>query len=177
MMRQNSPSEEELMNLSKKQLVNFILQKLSKKEETGPAINVLEPPGFKLPPKLPPKPIIFNQSDYSPLKLKPPSKLPPVPDKATGERKKKAMSPDEVSGTKKIFVKCERCDQTLIIDLPRCLVLCNPLEVVPVTILHAKDHALTVYLDQNFESRRDYISELFILDENEGMRSVKETKD
>nr|MDO8116311.1 hypothetical protein [Candidatus Sigynarchaeota archaeon] len=81
---------------------------------------------------------------------------------------------EQITGKKRIFVKCERCDKTFIIDLPRALVLSSPLEVVPVTIMHGKEHALTVYLDQNFESRRDYVSELFYLPDGDKETAKKE---
>ncbi|MHA1698738.1 MAG: hypothetical protein ACTSWN_07880, partial [Promethearchaeota archaeon] len=126
---------------------------------------------IKLPPKPPMKPVSFSIKDYGPIS-KTKSSIPPVPPmpgniKNTNELKSnvKVIPAKDIKGVKKIFVKCDRCDKTFIIDLPRRLVLSNPQEVVPVTLLHADDHALTVYLDRNFESRRDYISEIFVLKE------------
>ncbi|NMC05739.1 MAG: hypothetical protein GYA24_11030 [Candidatus Lokiarchaeota archaeon] len=158
-------TREELQKLDKHQLIAFILNNIVKKagDEKPPACNATSPPGFG-DIKLPAKP---GAAPSPPLKCPPiPKTPPPVPGDACGDFSKKKRfiaSPDQVVGEKRIFVKCERCDKTFIIDLPKKIVLSNPLEVVPVTILHHPEHALTVYLDQNFESRRDYVSELFTL--------------
>ena len=162
-------SKEELSDLTKNQLISYILKNTQPINEGGPKMSINNPPpGFdniKLPPKpnFNPNNILITPKDYGPLDQKPIAAPPPIPDSPLGPGKKNIISEKEAEGTKKIFVKCERCDETFIIDLPRKLVLTNPLEVVPVTLLHAEDHALTVYLDQNFESRRDYISEIFKL--------------
>ncbi|MBD3187214.1 hypothetical protein GF325_10325 [Candidatus Bathyarchaeota archaeon] len=164
-MSQGTINEEELKALSKEQLISFIVKNFKKCNEGEPKVGVMEPPGGLACIKLPSPRVNINPLDYKPLNLKvaPPPPVPRRSDEAV--RKKNILPPEELEGTRKIFVKCERCDRTFIIDIPRRLVLANPLEVVPVTIMHDEEHALTVYLDQNFESRRDYISEIYVLDE------------
>ncbi|MEX2684629.1 MAG: hypothetical protein Q6373_023865 [Candidatus Sigynarchaeota archaeon] len=165
-------TREELLKLDKRQLITFILNNIVKKpaEEKPPACNAAAPPGFdciKLPPKPPmPSPGNTTSTPGTSLKAPPIPKIPPIESDGCGDfsrKKKQAATPEQLAGEKRIFVKCERCDKTFIIDLPKKLVLANPLEIVPVTILHHPEHALTVYLDQNFESRRDYVSEIFHL--------------
>lgn len=162
-----TPSREELMQLSKAQLVNYILNEKTPINVGGPQLNVMEPPSMKdlkLPPKCPG--MVITPADYRPITTAVPTP-PPIPQDPSQKPKDiNKLKPADLEGIKKIFVKCERCDKTFIIDLPRKLVLANPLEVVPVTILHHEEHALTVYLDQNFESRRDYISEIYVLEKN-----------
>nr|MDO8083245.1 hypothetical protein [Candidatus Sigynarchaeum springense] len=164
-------TREELQKLDKRQLISFILNNMTKKmgDEKPPKINAIAPPGFS-DIKLPSKPAMLSPGTAAatpgtPLNAPPIPKIPPIAGDACGDftKKKQAATPEQLAGEKRIFVKCERCDKTFIIDLPRRLVLESPLEVVPVTILHNANHALTVYLDQNFESRRDYISEIFNL--------------
>ena len=162
----------ELQKLDKRQLISFILNNVAKNmgDEKPPVCNAMAPPGFD-DIKLPPKPTIgapgiATATPGAPLKAPPIPKIPAISGDACGDftkRKKQTVTPEQLAGDKRIFVKCERCDKTFIIDLPKKLVLSNPLEIVPVTILHHADHALTVYLDQNFESRRDYVSEIFTL--------------
>jgi len=89
---------------------------------------------------------------------------PPVPDDIG--KKKKPSGP--VEGEKKIYVRCERCNRTLVVNIPRKLVLDNDLEVVPVSIVHGEaesKHILTVFLDPDFKSRRDRISDMLTLKE------------
>lgn len=159
-------TQHELERLTKSQLIAFIMKNMQPCNEGEAKLCIEEPPADFSKIALPPKPVLGVPAPPPGPGAPPPlPACPPVPDNPAmaGVKKKKALPPEDVSGTKKIFVKCERCDKTFIIDLPRVLVLSNPLEVVPVTILHAPEHALTVYLDQNFESRRDYISELFTI--------------
>jgi len=164
-------TREELTRLDKKQLIAFILKsQKTAPDENPPACNAEAPPGFDcmtLPEKPPAAPgIMAMQKGKMPFKAPPIPKTPPVPaacDDLT-QKKKEAVDPEIITGVKRIFVKCERCDKTFIIDLPKKIVLANPLQVVPVTLLHAEDHALTVYLDQNFESRRDYVSEIYTIE-------------
>jgi len=161
-------TREDLLKLDKHQLIAFILKNFQKTtpDEKPPACNAASPPGFdgiKLPAKPPTVLCIASPAKDAAPKLPPIPKTPPIPDVCNDftKKKKKVVPPEMVEGEKRVFVKCERCDKTFIIDLPKRIVLSNPNEVVPVTLLHAEDHALTVYLDQNFESRRDYVSEIF----------------
>ncbi|MBN2151366.1 MAG: hypothetical protein JW839_07975 [Candidatus Lokiarchaeota archaeon] len=165
-------TRDELQKLDKRQLIAFILNNIAKSpgDVNPPACNAAAPPGFD-DIKLPPKPALVlpgapGAGPGAPLKAPPIPKIPPIAGDACGDfsrKKKQAATPEQLAGEKRIFVKCERCDKTFIIDLPKKIVLDNPLEIVPVTILHHPEHALTVYLDQNFESRRDYVSEIFHL--------------
>ena len=164
-------TREELTNLDKKQLIAFILKsQKTAPDENPPACNADAPPGFDcitLPDKPPAAAgIMAMKKGGMQLKAPPIPKVPPVPASCDdlSTKKKKVVDTDSITGEKRIFVKCERCDKTFIIDLPKKIVLANPLEVVPVTLLHAEDHALTVYLDQNFESRRDYVSEIYTIE-------------
>lgn len=160
-------TREELTKLDKKQLIAFILKsQRTAPDENPPVFNADSPPGFEditLPEKPPVAPGIMAMQ-----RRKVPVKAPPIPkviSETDFSKTKEPIDPEKIEGVKRIFVKCERCDKTFIIDLPKKIVLSNPLEVVPVTLLHAEDHALTVYLDQNFESRRDYVSEIFQIED------------
>lgn len=106
--------------------------------------------------KMPPKVAIAPPGTVS---LPPPAAVaPPIPGQIA---KKKPTGP--VEGEKKIYVRCERCNKTLPVNIPKNLVLDNELEVVPVSIVHgegASRHVLTVFLDPDFKSRRDRVSDL-----------------
>jgi hypothetical protein len=121
---------------------------------SGPLPSIKTPPKISLaPPSLGSIPI--------------PGTAPPVPGGLGDEiRKKKPSGP--VEGNKKIYVRCERCNKTLAVSIPKRLVLDNESEVVPISILHGPDedkHVLTVYLDPDFKSRRDRVSDLINLEE------------
>ncbi|HME51948.1 MAG TPA: hypothetical protein VKM55_07010 [Candidatus Lokiarchaeia archaeon] len=93
----------------------------------------------------------------------PASGAPPVPDDII--KKKKVSGP--VEGEKRIYVRCERCNKTLNVNIPKKLVLNNELEVVPISIVHGEgddQHVLTVYLDPDFKSRRDRVSDILVLE-------------
>jgi hypothetical protein len=88
---------------------------------------------------------------------------PPVPD--TAVMKKKPEGP--VDGEQLIFVRCDRCEKTLGVRIPRKLILENESEIVPVSIVHGKGdskHVLTVYLDPDFRSRRDKVSDVLFVE-------------
>nr|MDO8118227.1 hypothetical protein [Candidatus Sigynarchaeota archaeon] len=121
-----------------------------------PKVSALPPAGMKMPPK------ISIAAPGSSIKIVPPAVAPPVPG---GETKKKVPS-GPVEGEKFIFVFCEKCAKTLRVPVPKKLVLDNELEVVPVSIIHgegAQKHVLTVYLDGDFKSRRDYVSDMLTI--------------
>jgi hypothetical protein len=89
--------------------------------------------------------------------------IPPVP----GDYPTKVKATAPVEGNKEIFVRCDRCDKTLKVDVPRKIVLENELELVPVSIVHGNDaskHVLTVFLDPDFHSRRDRVSEVLFVE-------------
>lgn len=113
-----------------------------------------------LPPiKMPPK-IAVPLPGMGALPVPMGGAAPPIPGE-DGGRKKKPSGP--IEGEKKIYVRCERCNKTLGVGIPRKLVLDNELEVVPISIVHgegADKHILTVFLDPDFKSRRDRVSDL-----------------
>ncbi|MBD3185798.1 hypothetical protein GF325_03130 [Candidatus Bathyarchaeota archaeon] len=114
-------------------------------------------PKIKMPPKVA---VPIPGSMKTPGK--PSGGAPPVPSLVT---KKKQSGP--VTGEKKIFVRCNKCEKTLSVSIPKGMVLDNELEVVPISIIHGEGeekHVLTVFLDPDFKSRRDRISEMVILE-------------
>jgi hypothetical protein len=116
--------------------------------------------GIPLPPiKMPPK-IAVPLPGMGALPV-PSGNPPPIPGEEGGAKKKKPSGP--IEGEKKIYVRCERCNKTLGVGIPRKLVLDNELEVVPVSIVHGEGtekHILTVFLDPDFKSRRDRVSDM-----------------
>ncbi len=89
--------------------------------------------------------------------------IPPVP----GDNFTKHKPAEPVDGHKEIFVRCERCNQTLKVNIPRKVVLENELELVPVSIVHGNNasyHVLTVFLDPDFHSRRDRVSDVIFME-------------
>ncbi len=91
------------------------------------------------------------------------TQIPPVP----GDLPTKRKSELSVEGHKEIYVRCERCNQTLKANIPRKVVLENELELVPVSIVHgnnANRHVLTVFLDPDFHSRRDRVSDVVFVE-------------
>ncbi len=115
--------------------------------------------GTSLPPiKMPPK-IAIPAPGMAGMPV-PTGNPPPIPGE-DGGKKKRPSGP--VEGEKKIYVRCERCNKTLGVGIPRKLVLDNELEVVPVSIVHGEGnekHILTVFLDPDFKSRRDRVSDV-----------------
>lgn len=120
-----------------------------------PAIGKL--PAIKAPP-------MVSIGPPGPMKLPKPLAATPPPIPGTTIKKKPA---GPVEGEKKIYVRCERCQKTLHVAIPKKLVLDNELEVVPVSIIHGEDkdkHILTVFLDPDFKSRRDRVSDMITLE-------------
>ncbi|MEX2684463.1 MAG: hypothetical protein Q6373_023025 [Candidatus Sigynarchaeota archaeon] len=118
--------------------------------------------GSALPPiKMPPK-ITITPPGMGGLPV-PTGTPPPIPGDEDG-KKKKPSGP--VEGEKKIYVRCGRCNKTLAVGIPRKLVLDNELEVVPISIVHGEGdqkHVLTVFLDPDFKSRRDRVSDMLVI--------------
>ncbi|MHA1368601.1 MAG: hypothetical protein ACTSWN_09990 [Promethearchaeota archaeon] len=136
-----------------------ISQQLSLPSDLGRKLpQVRQLPAIKVAPKM----FIKPPGSVS-LPVIKPGKAPPVP--SIGPKKKKPEGP--VFGEKKIFVRCNRCKKTFAVKIPKKLVLENNLEVVPISILHGDEgdkHILTVFLDADFKSRRDRISDLVIFE-------------
>jgi hypothetical protein len=128
---------------------------------SSPAQSVIVKAGVTLPPiKMPPK-IAIPPPGMGHLPV-PTGSPPPIPGEEAG-KKKRPSGP--IEGEKKIYVRCERCNKTLAVGIPRKLVLDNELEVVPISIVHGEGeqkHILTVFLDPDFKSRRDRVSDLLV---------------
>ncbi|HME55568.1 MAG TPA: hypothetical protein VKM55_25405 [Candidatus Lokiarchaeia archaeon] len=125
--------------------------------ETRKIESTIDMPGIKIPPKIT---INFPIGAGLPKRSITP---PPVPD--TFVAKKKANG--TVDGEQMIFVRCDRCNKTLVVKIPRKLVLENEEEIVPVSIVHGSNgnkHVLTVYLDPDFRSRRDKVSDVLFVE-------------
>jgi len=79
------------------------------------------------------------------------------------ERIKKYKSPN----IKVVLVNCERCKAIIPVPVPKKAVLKSELPVVPISYvqknLQKKDqHCLTIYLDHDFDIRRQRISDVVI---------------
>ena len=83
------------------------------------------------------------------------------------------LSPDLVTKMKKlgsgknkvVLVNCERCKEIIAVPIPRAFLLKSELPVVPVSYVHKnskkKDqHCITLYLDHDFDIRRQRISDV-----------------
>lgn len=72
------------------------------------------------------------------------------------------------SGTVKIvFAQCDRCNAVISIPVPKHLVLNSELPLVPISYVHKnKDgedlHCITIYLDHDFDIRRDILSDVIL---------------
>jgi hypothetical protein len=111
-------------------------------------------PSIKLPPKV---------SIALPGQMKAPAPAPGAPPPIPSQLSKKKKPTGPIEGEKKIFVRCERCEKTINVAIPKQLVLDNELEVVPISIIHGEEgnqHVLTVFLDPDFKSRRDRVSDV-----------------
>jgi len=76
-----------------------------------------------------------------------------------------AMKRAEKEGKKAILVNCQRCDAVIFVPVPVELVFNSNLPVVPITYVHynpeGKDkHGITVFLDHDFDIRRQRISDI-----------------
>ncbi|MHA1684344.1 MAG: hypothetical protein ACTSUE_25630 [Promethearchaeota archaeon] len=118
-----------------------------------PIVSATNLPSIKMPPK-----IAIAAPGAMKIPVPVPGAPPPIPG---GITKQKPTGP--VTGEKKIFVRCDRCQKTLGVKIPKKLVLDNELEVVPISIIHGEGdnkHILTVFLDPDFKSRRDRVSDM-----------------
>jgi hypothetical protein len=76
----------------------------------------------------------------------------------------------EREGSKIVLVNCERCNEVILVPIPQDMVLKSDLPVVPLSYIHknkeGKDqHCITLYLDHDFDIRRQRISDvIFSLD-------------
>ena len=66
-----------------------------------------------------------------------------------------------------VLVNCQRCQEVIPIPVPKGMVLDSDLPVVAVSYVHTNkegndQHCLTLYLDHDFDIRRQRISEVII---------------
>ena len=139
------------MDFSRDILIVIDMTEAEQHQSSNNALNV------KIPP-----PITMN----FPLGTRFPTRsiIPQVP--GTINTKKKLDSP--VDGEKLIFVRCDRCEKTLRVKIPRKLILENEEEIVPISIVHGANgnrHVLTVYLAPDFRSRRDKVSDVIFVED------------
>ena len=71
--------------------------------------------------------------------------------------------------TKVVLVNCERCKEIIAVPIPRDFIATSKIPVVPVSYVHknpkGKDmHCITLYLDSDFDIRRQRISDVVISD-------------
>ena len=69
--------------------------------------------------------------------------------------------------TKVVLVNCERCEEIIAVPIPRKFVTESKIPVVPISYVHKnpkrKDkHCITLYLDSDFDIRRQRISDVVI---------------
>jgi hypothetical protein len=73
----------------------------------------------------------------------------------------------ENDNIKVVLVNCDRCEEVIAVPIPRNFVTDSMIPVVPVTYVHknpkSKDtHCITLYLDSDFDIRRQRISDVVI---------------
>lgn len=79
----------------------------------------------------------------------------------------KRMKKFESRDIKVVLVNCERCKGVIPVPIPKKAVLDSDLPVVPISYVHKnlqkKDqHCLTIYLDHDFDIRRQRISDVVV---------------
>jgi len=148
------------------------------KTKPAPKLQKLELKPLKIEPK-PPKAIIKDKaSEYAseedldlgiPMIPEPPKKKETISANTSG------LSPDilermqdmEADGVKVVLINCDRCGEVIPVPVPRDIVLNDGLPVVPITYVHFngdnKDqHCITLYLDHDFDIRRQRESSVVI---------------
>ena len=78
-----------------------------------------------------------------------------------------AMKKAESQGKKPILVNCRRCNGVIFIPVPVDLIINSELPVVPISYVHEnKDnndkHCITIYLDHDFDIRRQRLSDVIL---------------
>ena len=68
---------------------------------------------------------------------------------------------------KVVLVNCERCKDVIAVPIPREFIIASKIPVVPVSFVHknpnGKDlHCITLFLDSDFDIRRQRISDVVI---------------
>ncbi|MFX0141237.1 MAG: hypothetical protein ACFFDN_46790 [Candidatus Hodarchaeota archaeon] len=77
------------------------------------------------------------------------------------------ISKHQAQNKKVILVNCERCKKVIPVPIPENLVLTSDLPVVPLSYVHMnrekKDqHCITIYIDHDFDIRRQRISDVIL---------------
>jgi len=73
----------------------------------------------------------------------------------------------ESKNTKVVLVNCERCNDIILVPVPKNAVLKSELPVVPISYIHynlkGKDqHCITIHIDHDFDIRRQRISDIAV---------------
>lgn len=73
----------------------------------------------------------------------------------------------ENDNTKVVLVNCERCKEVITVPIPRDYIINSKIPVVPVSYVHKNPkgrdlHCITLYLDSDFDIRRQRISDVVI---------------
>ena len=73
----------------------------------------------------------------------------------------------EEKGKKLVLVNCDRCKEVIIVPIPDYLILNSQLPIVPVSYVHKNPsgedlHCITLFLDHDFDVRRQRISEVVL---------------
>jgi len=73
----------------------------------------------------------------------------------------------EQKNIKVVLVNCERCKEVIPVPIPKNMIKRSELPVVPISFIHKnpkmKDlHCITLYLDHDFDIRRQRISDVIL---------------
>lgn len=73
----------------------------------------------------------------------------------------------ENDNTKVVLVNCDRCKEVIAVPIPRIFLTNSKIPVVPVSYVHKNPkredlHCITLYLDSDFDIRRQRISDVVI---------------
>lgn len=73
----------------------------------------------------------------------------------------------ENDNTKVVLVNCERCKEVITVPIPKDYITNSKIPVVPVSYVHKNPkgrdlHCITLYLDSDFDIRRQRISDVVI---------------
>jgi len=121
---------------------------------------------------------VNDQPDYSTKEHKD-LDIPSVPEPPKKKDKISKDSPDlppdvlkrfnkiDTPDVRVVLVNCDRCKAVILIPIPKNVVIESELPVVPVSYVHKnlkkKDlHCITIYLDHDFDIRRQRLSDVVI---------------
>ncbi len=120
---------------------------------------------------------VLNKLDESEHDLHTPVVPEPPKDKFRVKLESSSLSIDvsnpintiDTKDTRGVLVNCARCNQILTILIPKEKILNSKLPVVAISYIHrnkeGKDqHSITIYLDHDFDIRRQRYSDVIIAD-------------